>query len=307
MTARVTVVGSANLDLVATAARLPGPGETVLGHGFTTACGGKGANQAVAAARAGARCRFVGAVGDDSFGAQLRAHLAGAGVDVTQLRTVSGPSGVALIAVDDAAENLIVVAPGANATLTSLTGPDRAAVTTADVLLCQREVPLAAVTEAAVAGRQAGTVVILNAAPAGPLPAELLAAVDVLVVNEHEAAAVAGSVADSVDEAALFGALLARVPRVVLTLGARGARYADRDGTRLAVPAPRIEAVDTTAAGDAFTGALAVAWAQDRPALDAVRWACAAGAVCAQRPGAGPALPDRAQIDAMFQRSYGSA
>jgi ribokinase len=285
--ARVTVVGSANIDLVATGPTLPQPGETVLGHGFATVPGGKGANQAVAAARAGGSVWFVGAVGDDAFAAQLRANLVEAGVDVSRLRTVPGPSGVALIAVDDAAENQIVVAPGANASVTGLTEPDRAAIAAADVLLCQLEIPLPAVVEAAAAA----SFVILNAAPVRPLPAELLDAVDLLVVNESEAA---GLVEGGAPEE-----LLALVPRVVVTLGAAGAAYADRAGTRLAVPAPRIEPVDTTAAGDAFCGALAVAWAERRPVDEALRWACAAGAACALRPGASTALPTRAEIDAL--------
>jgi ribokinase len=212
---------------------------------------------------------------------------------VSRLRTVPGPSGVALIAVDDAAENQIVVAPGANASVTGLTEPDRAAIAAADVLLCQLEIPLPAVVEAAAAA----SFVILNAAPVRPLPAELLDAVDLLVVNESEAA---GLVEGGAPEE-----LLALVPRVVVTLGAAGAAYADRAGTRLAVPAPRIEPVDTTAAGDAFCGALAVAWAQRRPVDEALRWACAAGAACALHPGASTALPTREEIDALFRASYG--
>jgi ribokinase len=301
VTARVVVVGSANLDLVVTAPTLPRPGETVLGDGFSMVPGGKGANQAVAAARAGARCVFVGAVGEDSFADQLRANLAGAGVDLSRLRSVPGPSGVALIAVDGAAENFIVVAPGANRELARLDADDRAAVAVADVLLCQLEIPLPAVADAAEAARAAGTTVVLNAAPARSLPAELLASVDVLVVNQGEAEVLSGR-SGAVD--GLLDALLAQVPRVVLTLGARGARYADRDGRRLAVEAPRIEAVDTTAAGDAFTGALAVALAEQRPIESALRWACAAGAACAQRPGASTALPTRAEIDELFSATY---
>ncbi|MEU8080002.1 ribokinase [Catellatospora citrea] len=305
MTPRVTVVGSVNMDLVATAPTLPRPGETVLGDGFATVPGGKGANQAVAAARAGAACRFVGAVGTDAFADDLRANLAAAGVDTEQLRSAPGPSGVALIAVDAAAENLIVVAPGANATLTALTGGDRAAITAADVLLCQLEIPLETVVRAATAAHDAGVSVVLNAAPARALPAQLLQAVDLLVVNEGEAAAIAGT--GGQDPSGLLDALLAHVPRVVMTLGAAGAVYADRDGQRLDVPAPRIVAVDTTAAGDAFTGALAVAWAQRRPIADALRWANAAGAVCAQRHGAATALPTAAEIDQMYAQTYGGA
>lgn len=308
MSAHVIVVGSANLDLVVTTPQLPRPGETVLGKDFRTVPGGKGANQAVAAARAGAECAFVGAVGTDGFGRQLRDNLVAAGVDVRGLRAVPGPSGVALIAVDRAAENFIVVAPGANTGLTDLDAADEAAIGAADVLLLQLEVPLPTVLAAADRARAQRTTVVLNAAPATPLPAQLLDLVDVLVVNEHEAAVVAGVTAD--DPAVLLDALLALVPRVVLTLGARGAAYADRSGLRREIPAPTIEAVDTTAAGDAFTGALAVGWAERGGAPDAdavtevLRWACAAGAACAQRSGASTALPDRAAIDALYAATY---
>lgn len=284
---RVVVVGSVNMDLVVTAPTLPRPGETVLGETFTTVPGGKGANQAIAAARAGAQCVFIGAVGQDSFGEALRANLTASGVDISRLRVVPGTSGVALIAVDAKAENLIVVAPGANATLTRLEIQDRLAIEGSDVLLCQLEIPLATVAQAAAAARTAGTTVILNAAPARALPSELLAAVDLLVVNQTEAATI--------------GEGLEKVPRVVMTLGAAGAVYADREGTRLDVPAPRVQAVDTTAAGDAFAGALAVAWAQGRPLGEALRWACAAGAVCATKRGA--VLPTADEIDQLYRAS----
>ncbi|GAB2917217.1 ribokinase [Micromonospora polyrhachis] len=317
MTARVVVVGSVNLDLVVNTPSLPRPGETVLGHGFDTVPGGKGANQAVAAARAGGACAFVGAVGQDGFAAQLRDNLATAGVDVTRLRSVPGPSGVALIAVDTSAENFIVVAPGANGGLTRLDEADKALVAAADVLLLQLETPLTAVTEAAEAARAGGTTVILNAAPARSLPAELLALVDVLVVNQGEAATIVGR--DDEPEA-LLTALLDLVPRVVLTLGARGAAYADRAGLRLTVAAPRVDAVDTTASGDSFTGAFAVAWAErgatpgtavagvaaPEAVVAALRWACAAGAACARRPGASTAIPTRDEIDELSATTYGA-
>ncbi|MEU8301785.1 ribokinase [Micromonospora sp. NPDC048909] len=308
MSAHVVVVGSTNLDLVVTTPQLPRPGETVLGENFRTVPGGKGANQAVAAARAGAACDFVGAVGDDAFGTQLRESLVGAGVDVRGLRTVPGASGVALIAVDRDAENFIVVAPGANGALTELDAADRSAIAAADVLLLQLEVPLSTVVRAADWARAEGATVVLNAAPAAVLPAQLLELVDVLVVNEHEAAVVAGVFSD--DPPVLLDALLELVPRVVLTLGARGAAYGDRRGLRLTVPAPQIDAVDTTAAGDAFTGALAVGWAERGGAVTedtvtaTLRWACAAGAACAQRPGASTALPERAAIDALYDATY---
>lgn len=302
MTATVVVVGSVNMDLVVTAPTLPAPGETVLGHAFTMVPGGKGGNQAIAAARAGARCAFVGAVGQDAFAPALRDSLAAAGVDLARLRAVPGPSGVALIAVDDAAENIIVVAPGANGELSRLDAQDEAVVAGADVLLCQLEIQLPVVAQAAAAAQAAGTTVVLNAAPARALPADLLAAVDLLVVNQGEAATVAGC---GGSPAELLTALLARVPRVVMTLGPQGAAYADRDGLRLDVDAPRVVAVDTTAAGDAFTGALAVALAEHRPIESAMRWACAAGAACASRPGAATALPTRQEIDALFTATYG--
>jgi ribokinase len=308
MTARVVVVGSTNLDLVVTAPALPRPGETVLGDRFTMVPGGKGANQAVAAARAGAACAFVGAVGRDSFAEPLRASLAGAGIDVRRLRDVPGPSGVALIAVDTSAENIIVVAPGANAELSTLDERDRAAIAAADVMLCQLEIPLPFVTDAVRAARAAGTTVVLNAAPARALPADLLGAVDLLVVNQGEAAALAGAAANAAGPDAaelLLDELLVLVPRVVMTLGAQGAMYGDQEGRRLAVDAVRVNAVDTTAAGDAFTGALAVALAEQRPIEESLRWACAAGAACACRPGASTALPTRDEIDALFVRAYG--
>lgn len=292
---KVVVVGSANMDLVVNTPTLPRPGETVLGGEFATVPGGKGANQAIAAARAGARCVFIGAVGRDAFGTALRDSLAASGVDTERLRTVAGPSGVALIAVDAQAENLIVVAPGANACLTRLEVQDRLAIEAADVLLCQLEVPLPAVAQAAAAAKRAGTTVVLNAAPARILPPELLTAVDILMVNQHEAAVVTGRSANLVE------ALLALVPRVVMTLGAAGAVYADRSGARLDVPAFTVNAVDTTGAGDAFAGAFAVAWAQRRPIPEVLRWACAAGAVAATRPGASTALPTAAEIESVMR------
>jgi ribokinase len=291
MMSRIVVVGSANMDLVVDTPVLPRPGETVLGERFTTVPGGKGANQAIAAARAGAQCAFIGAVGQDAFGELLRANLSASGVDVARLRVVPGASGVALIAVDANAENFIVVAPGANSSLTRLDIQDRVAIEGADVLLCQLETPLPTVAQAAAAAKTSGTTVVLNASPARALPAELLAAVDVLVVNQHEAAVISGR------ETGLLEALLPLVPRVVMTLGAAGAAYADRSGARIEIPAPRVEAVDTTAAGDAFTGALAVAWARRRPVAEALRWACAAGALTATRRGASTALPTAVEID----------
>jgi ribokinase len=291
---RVVVVGSANMDLVATAPALPRPGETVLGNDFAMVPGGKGANQAIAASRAGASCSFLGAIGSDSFGVTLKARLAASGVDSAHARVVYGSSGVALVVVNAEGENTIVVTPGANGAFAALTEAELATIQGADVLVCQLEIPVETVTQAAVAAHAAGVRVLLNAAPARDLPDELLAAVDLLVVNEGEAQAILGSGRD--DPAAL----LSVVPRAVVTLGDEGAWYVSRDGEGTRVPAFKVDTVDSTAAGDAFTGALAVAWGEGRDLVDAVRWACAAGAVCARRLGASVSLPTRDEIDALY-------
>ena len=290
---RIVVVGSANMDLVGLAPRLPLPGETVLGDDFVMTPGGKGANQAIAAARAGGRTVFLGAIGSDAFGVTISARLAAAGVDTAGVRTTYGSSGVAVIMVDRAGENSILVAPGANHSFVDLTGAERQVIADGDVLVCQQEIPLATVIDATRTARAGGTRTVLNAAPARELPPELLENVDLLVVNEVEAETITGGPAD-------MAALLALVPRVVLTLGGAGARYADREGADATIPAYRVEVADTTAAGDAFTGALAVAWGEGRPIVEAVRWANAAGAVCVRRVGASNALPTRDEIDALF-------
>jgi ribokinase len=291
---RIVVAGSANMDLVGLAPRLPAPGETVLGDDFVMTPGGKGANQAIAAVRAGGRCTFLGAIGSDSFGVTINARLAASGVDTTNVRTAYGSSGVAVIMVDRAGENSILVSPGANRSFVALTDDETAVIAAGDVLLCQQEIPAATVIEAARAARSGGTRMILNAAPAREMPPELLSAVDQLVVNEGEARAITGPGDLDVD------GLLARVPRVVLTLGGAGAWYADRDGRSERIPPFPVEVVDSTAAGDAFTGALAVAWGEGRDIVESVRWACAAGAACVRRLGAYPSLPKRAEIDALF-------
>jgi ribokinase len=294
MAPRIVVVGSANMDVVGLAERLPLPGETVLGDDFVMQPGGKGANQAIAATRAGGECVFLGAIGSDAFGVTINARLTASGVDTAHVRTSYGVSGVAVIMVDRAGENSILVSPGANRTFVDLSPAERAVIAAGDVLLCQQEIPVETVIAAALAGQDGGTRVVLNAAPARQLPAELLAAVDLLVVNEVEAEAITGSREPDMD------ALLAVVPRVVLTLGGAGSWYADRDGVSERVAAYRVEAADTTAAGDAFCGALAVAWGEGRDLVDAVRWANAAGAACVRKVGASNSLPTRAEIDALY-------
>lgn len=296
--AEVVVFGSVNLDLVATVTALPAPGETVLASGFAQHGGGKGANQAVAAARLGASVAFVGAVGSDEPGRALRSALAAERVDTAGLRQDAAPTGTAIILVDGRGENVIVVASGANMTLDAADA-DRAAalLRPGAVLLCQLEVPVRAVVAAAAAARGAGATVILNAAPAGAVSAELLRHVDVLVVNEGEAGAILGRPVGSAEEGSAAAADLAtRVPAVVVTLGARGAVLAAGDRP-MPVPAIPVPAVDTVGAGDAFVGALACELARGGALRDAVRVGTAAGALAACRPGAQDALPTRAEVD----------
>lgn len=282
---RVVVLGSINMDLVAVTTRLPQPGETVLGQSLHTGPGGKGGNQAVAAARAGAAVSFLGAVGDDTFALQLRQHLVDAEVDARLLRETRGPSGVALITVDAHGENSIVVVGGANATMTELDAGELDAIAAADLLLCQLELPLPTVVAACRHAHEHAVTVILNPSPAQPLPAELLDCVDVLVVNETEA-----------DQ--LGDAVLGRVPHLVTTFGGRGASHHGPDGAHMHADPPAVEVLDTTGAGDAFTGELASSWRLG-PAV-AVRRAVAAGALATTRHGA-DAAPTRAEVDAALE------
>lgn len=292
--AAVAVLGSANMDLVAYAKVAPRLGETVTGESFRTVPGGKGANQAIAAARAGGAVTMIGAVGDDDFGVRLRAALDGSGVDTCRLRTVPGPSGIAQITVDGAGHNAIVVVPGANGTVTALTPEDEAAIGAAGALLLQLELPLPGVLAGARAARERGVRTVLTPAPAQPLPGELLALTDLLVPNEHEAAALSGEG----DPRSAARALLDAVPEVVVTLGAAGCLHAVRGREVLAVPALEAKAVDTTAAGDTFVGALAVALGEGRPAREALHWATAASALSVEREGASSSMPLRATVDA---------
>ncbi|NYI04119.1 ribokinase [Allostreptomyces psammosilenae] len=293
----VAVLGSANADLVVTVGRAPGAGETVSGHGFTTTVGGKGLNQAVAAARAGARVRMVATVGDDVHGRLLRDTLAREGVDTDALRVHPGlPTGTAHITVEDDGENRIVVVPGANAA-TGAHPDDLRALRDRPprVLLLQLEIPVPAVVAAARAVAPSGTRVVLTPAPVprGGLPGDLLGQVDLLVPNQHEACALAGT--GDLAEAVRW--LLRRVPEVVVTLGARGCLHATRDGGHTVVPAVPVTAVDTTGAGDVFAGVLAVALAEGSPVDGALRRATAAAALSVTRSGAAASAPRRDEID----------
>ncbi|MFJ8080539.1 ribokinase [Streptomyces sp. NPDC096205] len=292
----IAVLGSTNMDLVAYVAKAPQRGETVTGREFRTIPGGKGANQAIAAAHAGATVSMIGAVGNDSFGARLRSTLEHSGVETDSLRTVDGPSGTAHIVVDDEGGNSIVVVPGANGTVDHLSPGDEGLIASADALLLQLEIPLAAVLAGAQAARAHGIRTVLTPAPAQPLPIELLAATDLLVPNEHEAATLTGRT----DARAAAIALLEEVPEVVVTLGSAGCLYAARGADPVTVPAPQVTAVDSTGAGDTFVGTLAVALGEGRPMPEALRWAAEAAALSVQREGASTSMPYRSEIDAQF-------
>lgn len=282
--ASVTVVGSANLDLVASVVRIPAPGETLLASHYAEHAGGKGLNQAVASARSGATTRFIGAVGADEPGRRLRSVIAEVGV-VPVLATSDRPTGRALISVADDGENAIVVVPGANRDVVARPGE----LAGADVVLLQLEVPLEVVVDAALAGRSNGASVVLNPAPAQPLPDQLVEACDVVVPNEHEVALLGGA-----------DALLGRgAGAVVVTRGAAGAQLVTRAGCTSFAPF-LVDPIDTTGAGDAFCGALAARLAADAPLPDAVTWACAAGALATTVHGAVPAQPSAADIRALL-------
>ena len=299
---RIVVAGSLNMDLVGVAARIPSPGETVLGREFFQAAGGKGGNQAYAAARLGGSASMLGRVGSDDYGRVLRANLEAAGCDASQVKAAPGSSGVGLILVDDAGQNSILVAPGANTLYTAAEfEEDAQALAGAGLLLLQLEIPIETVTAAAAAGRRAGAKVILDPAPAPQgLSAELCRLVDILTPNEVEAAQLAGVVAERLSlaeaETIAIRLLATGVGAVIVKLGPQGCLVADgRSMSRIAAPA--VEAVDTTAAGDVFNGALAVALAEQAALADACRFAVHAAALSVTRIGAQPSMPLRDEVD----------
>lgn len=303
----ITVVGSSNTDMVIRVDRIPRPGETVLGGEFVTAAGGKGANQAVAAARVGGAVTFVARVGRDSFGDRAIAGFEQDGINVMHVaRDLTAPSGVALIFVARAGENSIAVASGANARLDpAQVRQASGAIAASDILLTQLETPLESVRLALAIADRAGVRTILNPAPARALPRTLLKLVSVITPNEHEAELLTGIKVDGERAATKAADKLLRqgVQTVVLTLGARGAFVATRDGHSL-VPGFNVKAVDTTAAGDIFNGSLAVGLAEGMPVLEAVRFANAAAAISVTRIGAQPSAPTRREI-ARFVQSQG--
>ncbi|MFL6127132.1 ribokinase [Actinophytocola sp.] len=289
----IVVVGSCNVDFVVPVDALPAPGETVLGRDHLRAPGGKGANQAVAAARLGSAVTFVGCVGDDELAATTRDALSSAGVDLAGLHTVAGvPSGIALITVADGGENTIAVSPGANAHL-GVEHLDADLLASADVLLVQLEIPLETV---AAAVRAAGGTVLLNPAPARELPAGLLAAVDVLIPNRSELGVLAGAPEPTdIDEAAALARSLAGPAAVVVTLGADGALVVEGDEVTH-VPAAPVAAVDATGAGDAFCGALADGLARRSSLVEATRWAVRVAGVSTTQRGAQTGMPRRDEV-----------
>lgn len=297
--ARVVVLGSANVDYTVAVPRLPQPGETVSEGSLLVAFGGKGANQAVAARRLGAEVRFVGCVGDDPPGREIRSALAAEGIGVEGLATApAAATGTALIVVDAEGRNQIAVAPGANRALTVATAAPRAAdLAWAQVLVCQLETPLAVVAWALEQARRGGVVTILNPAPVPAAPLPFLHLADYLTPNAGEAARLAGAAAGPDDPAAAAAALRARgAGTVIVTLGEAGALAVGPAGP-LAVPAFAVPVVDTTGAGDAFNGGLAVALAEGRPLAEAVGLASAAAALACTQRGAQPSLPDRAAVE----------
>jgi ribokinase len=301
----IVVVGSLNMDLVVRSPRLPRPGETLSGGPFATYPGGKGANQAVAAARLGVPTAMIGRVGADGFGQMLRISAEVDEVDVERVLPTPGLStGVALITVEEGGQNTIVIAPGANAALTPEDVQSAAAlIASARVLLLQLEVPLAAVVCAAAIAHAAGVTVILNPAPApaSRLPADLLGCVDYLIPNEGEVAAFLDEPSDVPPEAlARAVSAVSGVPNVIITLGDAGAVMYGPAGSLL-LPAFCVQAVDTTAAGDAFVGGFAVALSEGLPPAEALRWGSAAGALAATRPGAQSSLPKRDEVLALLQ------
>jgi ribokinase len=299
----IVVVGSLNMDFVVRVHALPERGQTLSGWGFTMLPGGKGANQACAAGRLGGRCEMVGRVGRDVFGEQLRASLAADGVGTTGVMSTDGEAtGVALIPVEDGGQNLIVVAGGANLRLCPADVATALEKAAGGLLLLQLESPLETVEAGITLGRRLGMTIVLDPAPARPLSPALVGGVDILTPNETEALLLLGrrGSAVSVAEAGELGRrLLDLGPRaVILKLGANGAYLAERSGGRH-FPARRVDAVDATAAGDTFNGALAVALAEGRDMADAIDFAVAAASISVTRPGAQASIPNRGEVDAL--------
>lgn len=305
MKPKILVVGSSNTDMIVKVPRIPRPGETLLGGKFVTAAGGKGANQAVGAARAGGDVTFIARVGHDMFGERAVAGFVRDRINVKYIfRDAHSPSGVALIFVAESGENSIAVAGGANSRLSAAdVKRAKTAFASAEVVLMQLETPLPTVLAAAELAAKSGVRLILNPAPSRPLPDRLLRRVSILTPNESEAESLTGIKVNSTPSAAKAAARLQKrgVQTVIVTLGPRGALVAGRDGMRL-VPGFQVKPVDTTAAGDVFNGALAVALGEGRSLTEAVGFANAAAAISVTRMGAQPSAPTRNEILRFLKR-----
>ena len=299
---RIVVVGSANMDMVISAADFPQPGETLTGYGFMTNHGGKGANQAVAAARLGANVSFVGKVGDDDFGRATVEMMRKEGIDVSALTiTKDAPTGVALITTIPNGENTIVIEPGANAKLTPEDIENAKDIfSQAAIVLMQLETPVATLTKVAAIAKQQGALVVLNPAPAptAPLPKELLQNVDLLIPNETEASAMSGVAVETEADIPTAMERLQTLGKqhIIVTLGSKGACTCI-DGELLLVPSRKVEAVDTTAAGDTFCGALCTALLQNKKMPEAMLYGCKAAAVSVTRRGAQMSMPYKDEVE----------
>lgn len=295
----VLVVGSVNMDLNATVETLPLRGQSVRGTSFSTAPGGKGANQAVAAARLGAKVAMIGAVGNDEYGPVLRGNLEREGIDTSAVATVDGPSGLAVITIEESGENTLVVVSGANGALTpQMVQAQEDMFRRATVVLVQLETPLDTVLAALKLGRKHGCRTVLNPAPAAKLSDELISQIDIITPNETEAAAVTG---DSEPEAAARTLLNKGVGIALITLGKDGSLLADGDDIER-IPTYTVKAVDATAAGDAFNGALSAQLATGASLEEALPWGAAAGALAVTVLGAQPSLPERAAVQELMER-----
>lgn len=309
MAKRIVVVGSINLDLVAATPRIPIAGETIAGLRFQTFPGGKGANQAVAAGRLGGSVSMVGKVGTDAFGVQLRDSLEEANVNTEAVEVVPGPSGVALITTDAKGENAITVVAGANAQLSPADLDTHIGlIRSAGIVLTQLEIPLETVEYLAAISVRERISVVLDPAPARPLPRSLLRSIDWLTPNESETCFLLGCAPEELSEEMLehrANALVALGCRnVILKLGKRGCYVALLDGTRELLPAHTVQAVDTTAAGDAFNGAFAVAMLNAKNPVSSASWASAAAAISVTRHGAQPSMPTPPEVDRFLEHSH---
>jgi ribokinase len=303
MKKKLVVLGSVNADHVLSVPRFPKPGETLTGSEYHIAYGGKGANQAVAAGRAGADIAFIASIGDDDIGARMKTQFAEDGIDTQAVMPVGGsPTGVAMILVSADGENSIAISAGANAELTpDRLQPHESLIADADVLLMQLESPIPTVIAAAHTARQSGSRVILNPAPAQVLPAELLQLVDVITPNETEAEMLTGiSVQTEADAQRAANKLHTYgIGTVLITLGAKGVWLSEQGQGEL-LPGFRVQAVDTTAAGDTFNGAWVTAELDGLPTRQAIRFAHAAAAISVTRAGAQPSIPWKAEVDAFL-------